>query len=68
MKPWYRQKALYAGLALLITGLGQWVAEGDESAGMRTLLEGVGLIGAVLLMIRQAAKAIKAATGDEPNA
>ena len=44
MKPWYKRKTYYAGVALIITGIGQIVAEGDISNGIRTIAEGATLI------------------------
>lgn len=51
MKPWYKRKTYYAGVVLIITGIGQIVAEGDISNGIRTIAEG-----ATLIFLRSAVK------------
>jgi hypothetical protein len=43
-KPWYRQRTLYAGAALVITGIGQLVTGESILDGIVTIAEGVGLI------------------------
>lgn len=44
MKPWYKRKTVWAGVVLIITGIGQIVAEADTSNGIRTIAEGAALI------------------------
>jgi hypothetical protein len=43
-KPWYKQKTLYAGGSLIVAGVGMIVAEGNYTAGVLGILNGLGLI------------------------
>ena len=39
-----KRKTTWAGLALIVAGIGQWVAEGNVTEAVTTILEGIGLI------------------------
>jgi len=45
MKPWYKQRTLWAGAALIVTGVGEIVAEGDWTKGIVTVAAGLALVG-----------------------
>jgi hypothetical protein len=44
MKPWYKQKTLWAGAALILTGIGELVCGEDKGTAISHLFEGAGLI------------------------
>ncbi len=44
MKDMLKQKTTWAGLALVVTGIGQIVAEENKSEGIGTILTGLALI------------------------
>jgi len=44
LKDLWKQKTTWAGAALIVTGIGQIVAEGDTSQGVATILTGLGMI------------------------
>ncbi len=44
MKPWYRRKTLWAGVALIVTGIGEIVTTQDYQAGLTTIVSGLAVI------------------------
>lgn len=39
-----KSKTFWAGAALVVTGIGTWIADGDAAKGVQTILSGLGLI------------------------
>lgn len=50
-----RQKTFWAGLALIVTGIGTLVADGETAKGIETIIAGIGLI-----FLRQAVAKVQA--------
>jgi hypothetical protein len=44
-KPWYKRSTTYAGVALIVKGVGIMVADGDYSMGLTEILTGIGILG-----------------------
>jgi hypothetical protein len=47
-------KTFWAGLALVVTGIGTWIADRDAGKGLQTILTGLGLI-----FLRQGIESVK---------
>jgi len=41
---WYKQKTIWAGLALIITGIGEILCGEDKAVAMSHMLQGAGLV------------------------
>lgn len=44
MKKWYTQKTLWAGAALVLTGIAQIAQSGDIAGGVSTVITGIAVI------------------------
>jgi len=59
VKPWYLQRTTWAGLALVISGVGTWLSGGDKSEAVTQVLSGLGFI-----FLRQSTNGTTKLTGE----